>query len=157
MKLYLNKKTQRRVHEHDYLKYYGVVAKWVKSNYGLTQREFELLCFLFSERLFTKSNFQEYSEVFSWDRDRFFKMKREGWVTIWQERTRTTTTVYELSPKAKSLMKSVYRKLNGKEPISESGCANVMYQKTKARSTDRRLGPLIRKNNKEVEARNRPQ
>jgi len=76
----------------DYLKYWRVIRYWVKAKYNIGTPELELLLFLYSEQMFTKSRFQEFETIMS-----------------------------------KSLVRTVYRKLNGEE-VGESPNINPLFR-----------------------------
>jgi len=99
----------------DYLKYWRVIRYWVKAKYNIGTPELELLLFLYSEQMFTKSRFQEFETIMSWDTKRFNNLLRDGWLQVFRRRAGKNATLYELSYKGKSLVRTVYRKLNGEE------------------------------------------
>ena len=105
----------------DYLKYWRVIRYYVKSKYGLTTGELEMLLFLYSEGYFDRTKFNEFNNVISWDTKRFEKLQRDGWIVYFRQPRRNIKAIYELSMKAKKLIDSVYKKLNGEEiSIKES-------------------------------------
>lgn len=70
----------------DYLKYWRVVRYYVKKKYNITQAELEMLLFLRSEKYFSKDNFDEFDELLSWNKNRFEKLRKEGWIDSFRER-----------------------------------------------------------------------
>ena len=60
--------------EYDYLKYWRVIRYFIKSKYGLTTADLEMLIFLYSESYFDKNKFQEFNELISWDVSRFDRL-----------------------------------------------------------------------------------
>jgi len=64
----------------DYLKYWRVVRYYIKKKYKLTTAELETLLFLKTEGRFSRDDFQKFNEVISWNKDRFEKLRREGWI-----------------------------------------------------------------------------
>ncbi len=111
----------------DYLKYWRVIRYWVKAKYNIGTPELELLLFLYSEQMFTKSRFQEFETIMSWDTKRFNNLLRDGWLQVFRRRAGKNATLYELSYKGKSLVRTVYRKLNGEE-VGESPNINPLFR-----------------------------
>ena len=111
----------------DYLKYWRVIRYWGKAKYNIGTPELELLLFLYSEQMFTKSRFQEFETIMSWDTKRFNNLLRDGWLQVFRKRAGKNATLYELSYKGKSLVRTVYRKLNGEE-VGESPNINPLFR-----------------------------
>lgn len=111
----------------DYLKYWRVIRYWVKAKYNIGTPELEMLLFLYSEQMFTKSRFQEFETIMSWDTKRFNNLLRDGWLQVFRKRAGKNATLYELSYKGKSLVRTVYRKLNGEE-VGESPNINPLFR-----------------------------
>ena len=87
-----------------------------------------MLLFLYSERYFSKSQFKEFNELLSWDINRFSRLLRDGWISVFRKRQGNKKTLYELSYKGKRMISSIYSKLNGEEiPMDRSN--NPMYAK----------------------------
>lgn len=99
----------------DYLKYWRVVRYYIKKKYNLTTAELELLLFLKTEGRFSREDFQKFNEVVSWNKDRFEKLRQEGWIVVFRKRHGKHRALYELSYKSKRVIASVYSKLNGDE------------------------------------------
>lgn len=114
----IRKNYDRKEPGYDYMKYYRVIRYWVKAKYGVSTPDLEMMFFLYSERIFNKTKFNEFEEIMSWDRNRFDRLLRDGWIGVWRKRHKSQTTLYELSYKGKRLIDVVYKKLNGEE-ISE--------------------------------------
>ncbi len=113
---------------HDYLKYWRVIRYFVKAKYDLSQGELDVILFLNSEGHFGKDKFDEFNELLSWDKGRFKRLLRDGWIQVFRKRCGPTKTLYILSYKSKRLVLSIYKKLNGEEiPTSLSG--NPMFAK----------------------------
>jgi hypothetical protein len=101
------------------LKYYRLVRKWACKTYGLTDGDLELLIFLTHQGRFNRDDFKNGSYIYSWDKHRFERLKREGWIEVWRHRNRTTIkfTIYKVSFKCNSLVSRIYRILMGEEDI----------------------------------------
>lgn len=113
---------------HDYLKFWRVIRYYVKAKHNLGQADLDIILFLYSEGYFGQDSFERFVELVSWDKERFKKLKREGWIEIFRPRSGKNKTLYQLSYKATRLVLDIYRKLNGEEiPVSKS--ANPMFLK----------------------------
>lgn len=112
----------------DYLKYWRVVRYFIKAKYKLNQEDLEMLLFLYSEKYFDKGKFQEYNNLLGWNKNRFEKLRQEGWIEVFRKGHRGRRGVYCLSYKTKRVIKSVYNKLEGEEiPVSPD--INPMFLK----------------------------
>jgi len=114
----IRKRYDRKEPPQDYLKYWRVIRYWVRAVYGLTTPDLEMLLFLHSEQIFSKDKFSEFEEIMSWDKNRFERLRQEGWIIVWKKREGKKKALYEISHKGKKLVRIVYKKLNGEE-ISE--------------------------------------
>tara|TARA_R110000803_G_scaffold68255_3_gene130068 strand:+ start:294 stop:728 length:435 start_codon:yes stop_codon:yes gene_type:complete len=129
----------------DYLKYYRVVRQFIKKKYKLTQAELDVLLFLRSEEYFSKDKFNEFDELLSWDVNRFDKLRRDKWIEVFRKRMGNRKALYMLSNKAKRVVNSIYKKLNGEEiPTSNDG--NPMFLK-KVSYTDKVYRNFIKEMN----------
>ena len=108
---------QIRVKE-DYLKYWRVIRYWASSKYDLKYADLDMLIFLYSEGYFKRSQFNEFNEVMPWDRDRFEKLMKDGWIVKFRDKKEGSTNLYKLTNKSRGIIKAIYRKCNG-EAISE--------------------------------------
>ena len=132
--------------QNDYLKYWRVIRQYVKIKYGLTQSDLDLILFLNSEGYFNKDKFQEFDRILSWDVQRFDRLLRDGWIEVFRKRQGKIKGLYTLSYKAKRVVTSIYKKLNGEEmPTSPS--QNPMFLKNVS-YTDRRYREAIINMNK---------
>lgn len=138
----------------DYLKYLRVVRYWVKRVHGVGLADLEMLLFLYSERLFKRSDFNEYEELFSWDVSRFDKLLRDGWVSKWRKNKGSEAALYEVSHKGKRLILSFYKKLAGEEKVSESPQRNPIFKKSSP-YTDKVYKRAIKRMNKAIERQQR--
>ncbi|MGA1740296.1 MAG: hypothetical protein ACO393_05500 [Methylophilaceae bacterium] len=140
----------RRQPTFDYLKYLRVVRYWVKRTYGLSLADLEMLLFLYSERLFKRTDFNDYEELFSWDVSRFNDLLRDGWISVWRKSKGSEVALYEVSFKGKRLILTFYKKLAGDEPISESPQRNPIF-KNNSPYTDKVYKRAIKRMNKVIE------
>lgn len=134
----------------DYLKYYRVVRYWVREKYGWTGITFEVMQFLYSERIFNKSKYLEYMNIFAWDKSRWKKLNDAGLVTKFRVGTKEERALYTLTPKAKRIMRECYDKLNGKEVYSELPHKNPFFNKAKAGYAMKTVALQMKTVNKEV-------
>jgi hypothetical protein len=100
----------------------------MKAKHGLSQADLDTILFLYSESYFGKDKFDEFDELVSWEVGRFERLRQEGWIERFRNRTKNGKALYQLSYKANNLVKDIYKKLNGEEiPVSLS--ANPMFLK----------------------------
>jgi hypothetical protein len=112
----------------DYLKYWRVIRYFVKAKYGLSQADLDFLLFLYSESYFDRDKFEEFDSLMSWDKDRFARLLRDGWIEIFRKNRGKYKAIYQISYKGKNVVRYIYKKLNGEEiPVSLS--QNSMFLK----------------------------
>jgi hypothetical protein len=87
-----------------------------------------MLLFLRSEEYFSKDKFGEFDELISWDKNRFEKLRQEGWIQVFRKRQGKRKALYQLTYKTKRMLTSIYKKLEGEE-ISELEGANPLFAK----------------------------
>ena len=127
--------------QNDYLKYWRVIRQYIKVKYGLTQSDLDLILFLNSEGYFNRDKFEEFDRILSWEVQRFDRLLRDGWIEVCRKRQGRIKGLYTLSYKAKRVVTSIYKKLNGEEmPTSPS--QNPMFLKNVS-YTDRRYREAI--------------
>jgi len=134
---------------NDYLKYWRVIRQYIKIKYNLTQSDLDVILFLNSENYFSKDKFAEFDRILSWDENRFDKLLRDGWIEVFRERKGKTKGLYNLSYKAKRVITSIYKKLNGEEmPTSPSQnpmfLKNVSYMDKRYREAIKNMNEFIR-------------
>jgi len=109
--------TAQDLRELNILKYYRLTRKWACKTYGLTD------AYLDCKGRFTRQEFIDGTYTMSWDKNRWEKLRRDGWVEVWRHRNRTTIkySVFKTSFKCSQLISRIYRILLGEEdlPISE--------------------------------------
>jgi hypothetical protein len=114
--------------KYDYLKYYRVVNRYFQKKYDLDPSELDMILFLMSERIFTKGKFQEFNEVLTWNKKRFDNLLENGWISVFREAKDGMNARYELSYKARRMVKSLYKMIVDKE-IPEKPTVNPMFKK----------------------------
>ena len=111
-----------------------------------------MLLFLYSEDYFSKDKFNEFDELLSWNVNRFDKLLRDGWIEVFRKRAGKTKGLYELSYKAKRMINSIYKKLNGEEiPSSEH---NPIFHRN-VKYTDKVYRNFIKEMNKTIKLQQR--
>ena len=115
--------TAQDLRDLNILKYYRLTRKWVCKTYGLTDADLELLIYLDCKGRFTRNEFIEGVYTYSWDKHRWERLKREGWIEVWRHRNRTTIkySVFKTSYKCSQVISRIYRILLGEEdpPFTE--------------------------------------
>ncbi len=110
-------------------KYYRLVRKWACKQNDLKDADLELLIYLSSLERFTRDDFINGVYAYSWDKQRWERLRRDGWIDVWRHRNRTTImySIYKTSFKCNLLISRIYRILLGEEdiPMTES---NVFYK-----------------------------
>ena len=99
----------------NYLKYWRVVRYFINAKYGISQPDLEMLIFLYDEPYFTRAKFKEFDKTFSWDKDRFNRLVRNGWVEKVSVESKSRLGVYNLTYKAKRVIGYAYALIEGKE------------------------------------------
>lgn len=104
------------------LKYYRLVRKWACKTYGLKDADLELLIYLDCISRFTRNDFINGTYIYSWDKSRWERLRRDGWIEVWRHRNRTTIkySVYKVSFKCSQLIARIYRILMAEEDIPTS-------------------------------------
>jgi hypothetical protein len=104
------------------LKYYRLIRRWACKTYQLKDADLELLIYLDCKKLFTRNDFIDGVYTYSWDKDRWERLRREGWIDVFKHRNRTTSkyTTYKTSFKCKVLIKRIYRIMLGEEDLPTS-------------------------------------
>ena len=108
--------------ELNLLKYYRLIRKWACKTYGLKDADLELLIYLDCKSRFTRNEFIEGVYTYSWDKNRWERLRREGWIDVFKERNRTTSkfAVYKTSFKCQNLIKRIYRIMLAQEDLPTS-------------------------------------
>ena len=109
-------------------KYYRLVRKWACKQNELRDADLELLIYLSSLERFTRDDFINGVYAYSWDKQRWERLRKAGWIEVWRHRNRTTIkySVYKTSFKCNHLISRIYRILLGEEDIPMSD-SNVFY------------------------------
>tara|TARA_Y100001937_G_scaffold25787_1_gene36974 strand:- start:2594 stop:3043 length:450 start_codon:yes stop_codon:yes gene_type:complete len=105
--------------ELNLLKHYRIIRKWACKSYDLNDADLELLIYLEALNLFTKDDFKKGTYSYSWDNRRWNRLLKQGWITVWRKRNRTTQKyhIYKVSVKCKQLISRMYRIMLGEEDM----------------------------------------
>lgn len=134
--------------KYDYLKYWRVIRKFYCYKYELSLADLEMLLFLYTEDYFDKSKFEQFNVVMPWDRVRFERLKKQGWIEVFRKGVPGRKALYDLSYKAKHMIADLYRKMNS-EPIPRYVYTNPAKW-TKRTYTANTYSKLIAEMNNEV-------
>jgi len=111
------------------LKYYRIIRRWACKQNKLKDADLELLIYLDCKGLFTREDFINGVYTYTWDKHRWERLRRDGWIDVWKERNRRDSkyAVYKTSLKTKILINRMYKIMLGQEdiPVTES---NVYYK-----------------------------
>ena len=103
-------------------KHYRIIRKWACKTHELKDADLELLIYFDCIELFTRKDYIDGVYTFSWDKDRWERLRRDGWITVWRQRNHTTQkyTIYKTSFKCSQLISRIYRMLLGEEGLPTS-------------------------------------
>jgi len=111
------------------LKYYRLTRRWACKQYGIKDADLELLIYLDCKGLFTREDFMNGVYTYTWDKHRWERLRRNGWIDVWRERNRKESkyAIFKTSMKTKLMINRIYKILLGEEdiPVTES---NVFYK-----------------------------
>ena len=101
------------------LKHYRIIRKWACKTSDLSDGDLELLIYLEALDMFTKDDFKKGTYSYSWDNRRWNRLLKQGWITVWRKRNRTTQKyhIYKVSIKCKQLISRMYRIMLGEEDM----------------------------------------
>ena len=118
------------------LKHYRTIRKWACKSYGIKEADLELLIYLEAIDLFNKNDFKKGTYSYSWDNRRWNRLLKQGWITVWRERNRTTQkyNIYKVSVKCKQLTSRMYRVMAGEEDMTTSKLKNSYMHKVTIKS-----------------------
>ena len=111
------------------LKYYRLIRKWACKTYNLKDADLELLIYLDCKERFTRNEFIDGSYTMSWDKNRWERLRQDGWIEVWRHRNRTTIkySIYKTSFKCSQLISRIYRIMLGQEDLPTSE-RSVFYE-----------------------------
>lgn len=111
------------------LKYYRIIRRWACRQYDIKDADLELLIYLDCKGLFRREDFINGAFTYTWDKHRWERLRRDGWIGVWKERNRRDSkyAVYKTSMKTKLMINRIYRIMLGEEDIPITK-ANVFYK-----------------------------
>ena len=114
--------TAQDLRELNILKYYRLVRKWACKTYGLKDADLELLVYLDCISRFTRNEFISGAYTYSWDKNRWERLRKAGWIDVWRHRNRATIkySIYKTSFKCSQLISRIYRIMLGQEDLPTS-------------------------------------
>jgi hypothetical protein len=120
----------RDIKDMNLLKHYRIIRRWACRNNNLLDADLEVLIYLDCFGLFNKQDFKLGVYSYSWDNRRFNRLLKEGWITVWRERNRTTQkyNIYKTSFKCQQLIQRIYRMMLGEEDIPTSTRRNSIMK-----------------------------
>jgi len=117
------------IRDMNLFKYYRLVRKWACKTYNLKDADLELLIYLDCKNKFTRKEFIDGVYTMSWDKNRWERLRRNGWIEVWRHRNRTSIkySIFKTSFKCSQLITRIYRILLAEEdlPMSER---NVFFK-----------------------------
>lgn len=142
--------------EFNFLKYLRVVKRWVRVKYNMSTSDLEIFLFLYDEGIWKLKEFNQAEEIHNWERNRLKRYLERGWVRVWREGKgyKGYAKLYELTPKAKRIVKSFYLKLTQNEAVPENKQNNPMFlTKNESYTMDAYKNAISRMNSKREETR----
>ena len=139
---------------NDCLKYWRVIRYFIKQKYGLSTSDLDMLLFLYSEEIFSKEKFKQFDNILSWDKDRFARLLRDGWIEVFRKRRKKHKTLYGLSFKSQRAVSSIYKKLSGEE-IPTDLSSNPIFAKN-VKLSDEIYRKMIIQMNASIRQQRRP-
>jgi len=115
----MSRLTAKDLKDSHFLKYYRLVRKWACKQNDIKEADLELLIYLNCLNRFTRDDFINGVYAYTWDKHRWERLRKAGWIDVWRQRNRTTMkyTVFKTSFKFDHLISRVYRILLGEEDI----------------------------------------
>jgi hypothetical protein len=108
--------------EINLFKYYRLVRRWACKTYDLKDADLELLIYLDCKQFFTRNDFINGAYTYSWDKERWERLRKDKWIDVFKERNRTNSkyAVYKVSSKSRRLINRIYKVLLGQEDLPTS-------------------------------------
>ena len=120
------------IREVKLLKYYRLIRKWACKTYNLKDADLELLIYLDCKNRFTRNEFIDGTYTYSWDKQRWERLRKAGWIEVWRHRNRTTIkySIFNTSFKCSQLISRIYRIMLGEEDLPTSNRSKFYNNKT---------------------------
>jgi hypothetical protein len=119
------------------LKHYRIIRRWACRNNGLNDADLELLIYFDCLEFFTKQDYKIGTYTYSWDKMRWDRLLKEGWIVVWRQRNHTTQkyNIYKVSFKCKQLISRMYRIMLGEEDIPTTERSNIIMKGRRYKDT----------------------
>jgi hypothetical protein len=116
------KLTSHDIRDLNLFKYYRLVRRWACKTYDLKDADLELLVYLDCKKFFTRNDFINGVYTYSWDKNRWERLRKEGWIDVFKENNRKSSkyNVYKVSFKGQQLIMRIYRILLGEDDLPTS-------------------------------------
>ena len=145
------KLTPNDLRELNILKYYRLVRKWACKTYDLNDADLELLIYLDCKVRFTRNDFINGVYTMSWDKDRWERLRRNGWIDVWRQRagSQQKYAIYTTSFNCKQLITRIYKVLLGEDDLP-TGSKSIFYKNKSYRDKvyNKSIDDMIKDNNR---------
>lgn len=120
------------IRELQLLKYYRLVRRWACKTYDLKDADLELLIYFDCIGLFTRDDYIKGTYTYSWDKKRWERLRKNGWIDVYSKRNQTTIkyNVFKISTKGKHLINRMYKIMLGEEDLPLSSRSVFFKNKT---------------------------
>jgi hypothetical protein len=114
--------TAQDIREMNLFKYYRLVRNWACKTYDIKNADLELLIYLDCKGRFNRKDFMDGVYTYSWDKQRWDRLRQGGWIETWRHRNRTTImySIFKTSFKCSQMISRIYRILLGEEDLPTS-------------------------------------
>ena len=140
------------------LKDIGLLKHWrtirlalVKQNGLTSSSDLEILIYLESLKRFTIKDFKAGIYTYSWEKKRWQRLIRDGWIVTWRQMNRTTQkyNIYKVSFKASQMISRMYRLMLGEEDLPTSEKSKYYNNKRySSKIMNKAIDDMIRDKNK---------
>ena len=107
----------------DFLRNYRLIRKWACKTNAIQEADLELLFYLDPLVYFTRQDFLDGVLYYSWDKKRFNRLQKQGWIEKMHDRVDNGNrghNKYKVSMKGKLMIQRLYKICAGLEEIPES-------------------------------------
>jgi hypothetical protein len=122
---------QRTPLKQSYLKYLRITRYYIGKKYDINFTTMEVLFYLAEFDLFTRKEYLDYIQIFSWQKTRFKRLLDDGWIQIYKikQRNKGDRRMYTVSIKTRSMINHMVSVLNGEEDIPEMAASNPLFRR----------------------------
>jgi len=118
---------------NDFLKNFRVIRYWFRDMYKIELPDLEVLLFLYTEGMFTKSDFLLYTKICGWKSNRLDQYIENGWIVQFRESRGNEAALYMMTRQSSQMIALFYKKIKGEE-LSER---SPMFIKCRPRYNDK--------------------